>query len=347
MENKAGAIRMVRVPLPIDKIDEIDRIIEQGLGGFRDRQELIAEAIDAYLLELKYEQPPTGRDIVPVDRSLGARSEREGSALPRGTPVLSNLPDCIIASAGSEKVTRGPLFGLHNRDFPSIWAAWQLALMTADRLVPQSEYLKKITAEAWKVGEILRGIDAGSKGPKLAALFPTNAEKPGQSEAAFRPFGVGSCSLNDGLRCSGPLFLWNLCAAEQRGSELYLGLTDSGRKFLQSLDGISADIPHSADHADSFFRYLREHAPEDWWGFAAVLNIGKSIPTRDELLMHFGRERDHLREQWSDHQVGSYATGYISRCREWGILEPKLLNNRYYLTDYGNSLYLSSVADDA
>lgn len=334
---------MLRLPLAVEKIDAIDEIVRQGIGGFRDRHELITEAIDAYLLELQYGGAPdrSGANFEKATPPIIAASESR--ARNAGAGLLASVPECVTIDGGVE-VHRAPLFGLHNRDYPSLWAAWQLAKMTEDHLVLQSEFLRHVATGAWKMGEQLRHLEKKHDGMKLAALFPTNSEKPESSEDAFKSFAIGSCALLNGvLRCGGPLFLWNVCAAEVQRGEMYLGLTQVGKHLLQQLEGISALIPHAPHFADAFVQHLQESAPEDWWGFSAVLKIAETNPTRDELLAHFRRERDHLGAKWTDHQIGSYATGYVSRCREWGILEPKLLQGRYYLTDYGTKLYVSSV----
>jgi hypothetical protein len=336
---------MLRIPLPIEQIDEIDDVIRRGIGGFRDRQELIAEALNAYLLELRYghladERAPSKHIGYPPLKA-GAPHGRAQSGHPGS---LLGLPECVTIDGAAIRVTRGPLFGLHSRDFPSIWAAWQLADMTKEKLVSQAEFLKKVIPEAWEMGSVLRADSAKRQGAKLEALFPTNRTKTDSSGDAFKSFAIGTCSASDGeLRCSGPLFLWNVCAAQLKEGNIYLGLTSIGRDLLKALDGISALIPHEPQCAGAFIKYLQEHAPEDWWGFHTVTKLATSNPTREELLTSFRRERDHLETSWTDHQVGSYATGYISRCREWGILEPKLLHGKYRLTEYGLNLHTTMV----
>lgn len=341
------AYRTLRVPLAVDKIDEIDEAIQSGVGGFRDRRELIAEAIDAYLLELKYGTPESAGQLDLMAPMRAKPSSPRSAESPVGV-TLTDLTDCVTISTPGLQVTRAPLFGLHNRDFPSLWAAWKLAEMTGDRLISQGDFTRAVAVDAWKVGDKLRNLSARSDGPKLDALFPTNSAKPESSEDAFKSFAIGVCTINDGaVRCNGPLFLWNICSVEPRGDELYIGLTPAGKDLLMSIDGLSANIPHDPKRAEMFLRYIQQNAPEDWWGFFAVMKIAKSNPTREELLEHFRSERDHLGMSWSSHQIVSFATGYISRCREWGILEPKLLNGRYYLTEYGAELYVASVQANA
>jgi len=41
------------VSLPVALLEEIDKVVEQGLLGFRSRAELVAEATRAYLRDLQ------------------------------------------------------------------------------------------------------------------------------------------------------------------------------------------------------------------------------------------------------------------------------------------------------
>ena len=342
--NKPGAFRIVKVPLLVEKLDELDDVIHRGVGGFRDRQELISEAIDAYLLDLKYGSAEQNEREIQTPSGPGA--EAPSALRPQKTDpsCLTALSDCVTIEGTAIEVPRAPLFGLHNRDFPSLWAAWQLAAMTTETAVSQSDFLKNVTLSAWNMGDVLRKLGGKLEGPKLEALFPTNRSKPDASEDAFKSFAIGTCSKSNGsIRCGGPLFLWNVCAVEQRKGELYFALTSIGKNLLERLDGLSALTPHSSNFADAFLGHLQEHAPDDWWGFTTVMKSAKENPVREELLQCFRRERDHLKINWTDHQIGSYATGYVSRCREWGILQPKLVNGRYCLTEYGSKLCATAV----
>ena len=78
-----------------------------------------------------------------------------------------------------------PLFGLHNRDYPSLWALTNLASLTVDEPIPAETYYTAAIGAAWRFGELLLDIEQRN-GSKVTALFPTNPEKRKTAEMAFR-----------------------------------------------------------------------------------------------------------------------------------------------------------------
>ena len=47
--------RLVKVPLPIPVVREIDELVVTGVGGYSDRNDFIREAINNMLAELRYQ----------------------------------------------------------------------------------------------------------------------------------------------------------------------------------------------------------------------------------------------------------------------------------------------------
>ena len=154
-------------------------------------------------------------------RRAGAWADLAGSAL--------RLPaQSILAEDGVAVGEPGPLLGLHNRDYPSLWAAHRLARYTIDELVPFREFVDRATNAAWVFAARLQAIERMDGGDRLTALFPTNPAKRAAAERAFQAFAIGAIPRRVGegrIRVSGPLFAWGVCQLVPREGELLVGLT--------------------------------------------------------------------------------------------------------------------------
>ena len=327
---------MIRIPLPVALIQDIDLAVGAGAGGFESRTDLVREAVEAYLAELKYgvaEEPTSLRPSRPVatpatDTDLIVADE-SGFEKTR----LGKVAKCLLISKPVAKVDEAPLF-FHNRDFPSLWAARAIARITTTSLVPFEPGLRFVTEQAWQFAALLKNLPAQSLKP--TALFPTNLEKREAAETAFRNFAIGTLShVGSDARAAGPLFSWHLCQVELVADELRLGLTKEGWQLLRDMSDISAHLPHSEALAKRFLGHLRIHAPNDFWGFDAINRIVQQRPTREELNQLFEHEAISRGFRWSTHQVANYANGYVGRSREWGLIEPKQDAGRYVLTTFG------------
>jgi hypothetical protein len=335
----------------------MDEAIVTGHGGFQTRAELMTEAVENLLNELEYPEapdepmrPPTDRGSAdrasadspgrgPLDELLAAipSSEREqltlgdlaGTAL--RAPEKPSLVSDELASVPSE-----PLLGLHNRDYVSIWALHRLARYTAEGAVPFEDYVKRATRAAWYFGDQLDALERGGHGRKLTVLFPTNFTKRPSAERGFQSFAIGTVPRRTDvapLHVAGPLFAWR--AIQLRGDgELLVGITEEGWRLIRDLDGLSLDLPHRREHALRFLGHLGQHAPEDRWGFDQLLRAAADGPDRDALLASFAATHP----EWTDATASSIAQGYVARSREWGLVEPKMVEGRYWLTDTGREL---------
>jgi hypothetical protein len=362
MERKTDE-RIVKIPLPLGLIREIDESIVAGLGGYSTRTEFFRDAAEGLLFELKYEPAPA--EPVPHDASHTYAPDRHVSAtepLSRSvSPTVdrasrepafpSSLIDGLAATAlrleaegepvaeEMAEVDDEPLFGMHNRDYPSLWVAFRLAARTAVGPVPYEPFVDEVTEEAWDYANALLSLEE-STGRKLTALFPTNRAKPQSAADGFKAFAIGSVAVGeDSARAEGPLFSWRICQVQRApDGHLLLGLTMRGWRLLRDLDGITLETPHSPELARTFLHHLREQSPGDWWGFSAVLSAVAAQPTRVELLEAFRGERP----DWSSGIAATNAQGYIARAREWGLVQPKQLYGRYSLTDFV-AQYLAEV----
>lgn len=343
--------RIMRIPIPVPLIREMDSVILKGIGGYSTRAEFIVDAIQERILELSAggsddAGPPHVAPIESITTTRGGLSERAVPAAPDPTrpPTSATMPMTALAvpeagfvvaeDADLSRAEGRPLFGLHNRDYPSLWALAKLAAMTLDRPVPIEDYFTGVLKEAWRFGELLVAIEKHT-GTKCTALFPTNPEKRKPAEMGFRSFAVGDYRT-DGNKyaTNGPLFEWRLIGltAGERDEPL-AGVTDAGWALLAAVSGISVEEPHPVDAAKVYFAHLAENAPADWKGFTEVIRaIGPNGATRKEVL-------DHMAGAWTDwteNEVSTNSAGYIARAREWGLVEPKQTKSKYHLTPLGH-----------
>lgn len=352
--------RIVKIPLPIPLIREIDEALVSRLGGYSTRTEFFRDAAEGLLLELKYEpapaepttrsepeRSPTRSSETLVGESTSANRERNRSSEDALTSldatVLHLDIECEALAEGEADVDDAPLFGMHNRDYPSLWVAFRLAERSGKGPVPYDSFARETIEEAWCYAENLRNLEE-SQGTKLTALFPTNRAKPQSSADAFKAFAIGS--LIDGghgrLRAEGPLFSWRVCqVVRPHGSDALIGLTSDGLKLLRDLDGLSLRLPHASSLARAFLDHLQHHSPGDWWGFRTLVQAVANDPTRPELVETFQQKRP----DWSSNVAATNAQGYLARAREWGLVQPKQHSGRYALTKFGSE-YLLAITQD-
>jgi hypothetical protein len=341
--------RIVKVPLPVELIGRIDQAVVARKGGLETREQFFREAAEGFLADLSYEEAPepvsqsradptretADPDLISeVVGSVPAWEREElqladlaGTAL--GAPRHGTLWDSGVAEPDQE-----PMLGLHNRDYPSLWAASRLSRYTDEGPIPFDEFRRRATDAAWLFGRELARI-TGEGDPRLTALFPTNPRKPDSSERAFQSFAIGSVPSRhpaDGLiPASGPLFSWGLCQLRRLDGQLFVALTPAGHGLLEDLAEISLDLPHHTRPARLFLDYVFEHAPGDGWGFARILEAVRTRPGREEIVARIGAARP----EWSAATASSVTQGYIARAREWGLLEPRLEQGKYVLTVFG------------
>jgi hypothetical protein len=124
-----------------------------------------------------------------------------------------------------------------------------------------------------------------------------------------------------------------------RDDVFYVGVTSAGLELLGALNGISLELPHSEEHVRTFFTYLSRASTPDWRALMEVLRLTNAKPTRNDLVNTFLAAQTH----WSPAQASTNVSGYVARCREWGLLQPKLVNGRYALTGLGGALLEDAV----
>lgn len=326
--------RLVKLPLDLSLLREIDELIVQGVGGYADRTDFIRDAITSLLAEIRYqpEASPSRKRPAPKVAS-DFDPEHTGTAIggsPTSLPALHWPASVAILETSDYDADDVPLLGLHNRDFPSLWAAVQIAEITSTGTTDADACFGEVVRRAWSVGKQLASRERPGS-PRYSALFPTNNEKKDSSEANFRAFAIGRIVGNGPKRTIGPLFQWRLCGLSGGPKDLRVGLLPAAEALLTRLDGISADTPHSESHARVFLDHLRGNAAADFGMLVHILRSVSENPTRQRLVESVAR----VDAAWSPQQANSYAAGYVARAREWGLVEPKMIDNSYSLTDFG------------
>lgn len=377
IDPKSPDIRLVRSILPAQLVREVDELVLSGIGGYTTREEFIREAIQNHVLEVKHgvasgDQAHLGSEFEPHPLSpSSSRSSLERLASENGSehesgsepvsPATPELPGALADASelppiddlsetaisplanvstipdGLARIREEPMLGLHNRDYPSIWATRLLAERTQAGPIPVQQFFAEAIREGWRYGYRLLPLDERVEG-KPSALFPTNVTKAHAAEQGFQSFAIGDVARRpneDGtINASGPLFLWGVCQLTREGGNVLVGLTESGRELLESCVGLTLAWPRDRQHAERFLGFLRARAPWDWAGFATLLDaVGEKL-TREELVRRF----QSWHPDWTGTKANTNTAGYVARGREWGLLEPKLIEQRYVITDLGDQV---------
>ena len=339
--------RVMRIPLPATLIREMDAIIIEGIGGYSTRAEFIVDAIQERVLELTIEgvedagPPPMLQEVGSATLQSAHTTASLQSPVDSGPPVTMQMTELtppatgfVISTARDLSRPQGKaLFGLHNRDYPTLWALDQLAAMTTEEPIPVVDFFARVLEAAWAFGEILLAIEKNTN-KKCTALFPTNPSKQKSAEMRFLAFAIGDCRTNgtQTITTSGPLFEWRTVGLSGSVDEPRIGLTASGWRLLADLKGLSIEQPHAPSCATAFLEYLREYAPGDQRGFIEIMTaIGPNGAKRESVLNHLGARWP----EWTENEVSTNAGGYIARAREWGLVEAKQSKSNYHLTPFG------------
>jgi hypothetical protein len=349
-EDSSRDQRVMKLVLPVPLIREIDRLLLKGVGGFTTRNEFVREAVESYILELTHDAAPaepapssaragelsvaTPPKGVPDREAEGLIDHEIADVLDIGVTAIPPLPANVPLIAGEAHIASEPLFGMHNRDFPSIWVARRLVDYLADGPITFHEFAERATEEAWAFADRLRPLEL-ELGQKLTALFPTNTEKRQTASSAFRVFAIGNVTKNGvPMGAEGPLFQWRVIDVERTNGGVLVGLTGLGRELLGRLTGLTLASPHAPEHARTFLSHLRAHAPADWWGFEHALRAVSEQPKRAELVEAFRAAQP----SWRESVATTNTQGYVARGREWGLIAPKVVDGRYELTELGAEL---------
>jgi hypothetical protein len=338
---------LVRVPMMVDLVLAMDRTILSGAGGYGSRAEFIEDAVRDKILELTIPDNPESDDGTPgVDGGSGERPYTEVLAI---EPAPIELADTAVRAAGRAKglggdvvlpeVADAPLLGLHNRDYPSVWALARLADMEGD---VDGDLVAAVVEEAWLYGSRLTLLET-RLGRKLTQALPVNRAKPRAASNAFRQFAIGTVRLvGERWHAEGPLFAWRALGV-RREENATIAVTDIGRRFLEAMDGLSLELPHAPDLADRFLAHLAEHAPADLYGFFLAVDGARENAGRLDVIERFRSAYP----RFSDAHAAGCAQGYVARGREWGLIDAKMSDGAYTVTDAGARALDRSPLTDA
>ena len=297
---------------------------EMGGGTFRIESEPGRTMVEYWLPERVDTKAPRSlidqvATIPPeAEPSEGGSSSPKPWGLWRGRAIPA-LPD---------RQGRGSNFGLHNRDLPTLWALDQLASRVADlgEPVPWKDFNRSLRAQAQIAGEWLRGSDRARPHTLRAATgFPKSGPKASLSEDRFIMANVAHRASSR----EGPFQVLGL-ASFVDGERI--APTEQGLRLLGRLldAGLSDELPHGPEVFWPWWSYLDEAAPAERRAWAGVLRELRTGPTRVELISRF--------PEWPGTTAETNCMGFVSRSREWGLVQPKLLDGRYLLTALGVAL---------
>jgi hypothetical protein len=356
-------VRPIKVLERVDHLREVDRAISEELGGFTNRHDFYSEAAQRLLIDLRYGDPDseTASSADPEAERNGRGAEAEAKevvdrARVRDRPERGSLPLRDIAetriTAPEERgmvavnlladAPAEPLFGMHNADAPSFWALRRLAEAAATAPVSAAEFYDEATEEAWKLGRLLAMFE--KPGLKLTRILPRNENKPQSAEEGFRAFALGHIARkpqeHGRLAAWGPFYQWGVAALMASPSRPEIGVTEAGWELLEAIDGIDFGLPHDPEIAERFFEFLKRRVAHDLWGFQVVFEGAERGDGRVEMSSWvLERMRASFPDgEWKESVAASYAQGYVSRSRLWGLMEPKLIDSKYQLTDLGRRM---------
>lgn len=290
---------------PVDdglfRIDELAPPLASVLRGEIDLLKKLALEMDQYAgLGARVLPKPIEPDAIQV-RDLILKQTR--------IEPVDSVPFRVSGEVKEPNKDEEALFGLHNRDYPSLWALQLLARSTIDGPVLWSEFTSGIERTGREMGRALKLIDQlklpGSNsrpGLKCATAFPVTekalSHRSGQwirteddrarvRLTAYVKNTVARIQGNGRYRpfeARGPLPRWSAIAFEHTGEDFRVGVTSEGLDLLRKMSGISLELPHDPFFTYAFMDFLRDHGRGDYEGFRQVLgSIQQKDRNRDQL----------------------------------------------------------------
>ena len=294
-----------------------------------DRDEYVAEAIRDRLTE---EEALTPAQSTPAlaGAVVAGQGRPDTTRIAAGAPAWGRWRGIEPIPTGSGRRLGGVNFGLHNRDYPTLWALDELTARVAELSAPIKwrDFAAGLRKRAQATGAWLRARDAErSSALKIATGFPKTGEKARASEDRFLTASVGTVNRNG---VDGPFFLLGLAAVTSDGERILP--TSEGLDVLSRL--LDARLRDSLPQPPAAFRVWWQHiasvAPEEHDCWVRLLKAIAQQPNRAELLVEF--------PEWTGSRAETNCMGLVSRSREWGLVADELADGRYQLTDLGHQI---------
>lgn len=325
--------------LPASLVREMDQTILGSNGAYDGRDDFIRESISDRLADERSRPDRAPISVIRLHSTSKNTDKRSAEKLQAvgASQVLEPVrwSENRVATLPPHQVG-GILYGLHNRDYPTLWVARSLLAMTAERgsAVPWLDFTAAILEAAWNVGAQLAKMDAerAADEQKASVGFLVNSEKRQSSEARFLEHMVGVPDRPSGP--TGPLFAMKLAGIERAADTLVVAPTAEAITLWDRLVTAgfgSKDRPPHLPEAWRVFRdHLRSQLAEDYDAWMRVLAAIGEEPTREELIKKFAAE-------WAGAAAATNVSGYVSRGREWGLIALKLNDGQYVLSELGRS----------
>lgn len=329
----------------------MDEHIVSSRGAYQDRNEFVAEAIwDRINEDAEDGDHPAASDVeaVPLgDPSVGADtaapaqhelvdqpetvSDSEWAAEPLPLPAMLARRDAVPVLP--PRLDDTTIFGLHNRDLPSLWITVVLARLAADagQPVAWNTVIAALRGPSQAAGEALRSLDATGTAPvKSAVGCPKPGVKARAGEDRLIATALGAPSRSG---ATGPAFTLGLIGvSDPQDSRPDVAPTAEALQLLADLNdaGLSVTLPQPELATRRWLTHLAATAPAEHASWLSVLIAVGDKPTRSELTARF--------PHWSGSVADTNTSGYISRAREWGLVEPDLHDGTYRLTPLGEHI---------
>jgi Arc/MetJ-type ribon-helix-helix transcriptional regulator len=315
-------MRLVKLLLPPDLVRQMDRAILASAGAYQDRNEFVTEAVRDRLTEDVAAQVGAGRHV-------SVRELSTSTAQPDGLQMFgrwrAGAPCTVDAPPGT-----GVNFGLHNRDLPSLWALDRLAAMTLGQGGPVawSDFTEIVGRDALALGELLRMHDLGQpSGLRAGVGFPKPGAKADRSVERFLAGNVGT----NGRRPEGPFVVLSLAAFIDPDHQSIAPARHALDVLARLIDaGLGMTLPQNEAVFSCWWSYLGALSPQEQAAWRKVVTLIGQAPTRQELIAGF--------PEWAGAIADTNTTGLVSRSREWGLVEPGLIEGRYRLTERGRAV---------
>lgn len=352
----------VPVQLPASLIIAVAREV----GSLEGVNQWITEAARVRLAgpgpEQRFDSAPAqlSAPAVELPEHLNHAPEPAGDGLLSVSATELPMPpsDATLFNGSAAEVVDDVLFGLHNRDYPSLWALAHLAQFAHSGSVPLDAFFDAVADAATDFNRrVLEPLREGALFPRVQH-DPSDFDEMKKIESSrnrFLNFAVAEAPRarsGDGATPAayrGPLPQWKVAAIDDTAADgPMIGLTAAGRDLLHSLNGLNVVEPHGEEHARAFLKHLRRHASEDHLGFRLIVEaIGDGndrTATNENFVESWTAQTGTSpRAPWKLNEGSTNTAGYVARAREWGLVEPKQRNRRYHLTTLGEELRSSGA----